>query len=205
MTGVQTCALPIYSKGLLARFDAFERLVESFPESRGRVTLMQIAPPTRSEVPEYLEIRRSLEAAAGHINGRFAEFDWTPIRYLNKSFNQRSLAGFFRCSRVALVTPLRDGMNLVAKEYVAAQNPEDPGVLVLSCFAGAAREMRGALLVNPYDIDGMAEAMKHALDMPRDERQRRWSQMMAVLRENDIASWRENFVRCLSEAGAKTA
>jgi trehalose 6-phosphate synthase len=127
-----------------------------FPETRGRVTLMQIAPPTRSEVPEYLEIRRNLETAAGHINGRFAEFDWMPLRYLNKSFNQRALCGFLRAARIGLVTPIRDGMNLVAKEYVAAQDGGDPGVLVLSCFAGAARELRDALLVNPFDIDGMA-------------------------------------------------
>src|ERR1700745_3339627 len=112
---------------------------------------MQIAPPTRSEVPEYLEIRRGLETAAGHINGRFAEFDWTPLRYLNKSFNQRTLAGFFRASRIGLVTPLRDGRDSAAKEYAAAQDPENPGVLVLSQFAGAARELGEALMVNPFD------------------------------------------------------
>src|SRR6185437_5208438 len=152
-----------YSKGLQPRFKAFERLLEMFPETRGRVTLMQIAPPSRSSVPEYLQIRRALETAAGHINGRFAEFDWMPLRYLNKSFNQRTLSGFLRAARIGLVTPIRDGMNLVAKEYVAAQNPSDPGVLVLSCFAGAVRELGDALIVNPFDIDGIAEAMHDAL------------------------------------------
>src|SRR5574341_1886461 len=146
---------------------------------------MQIAPPTRSEVPEYLQIRRSLEAAAGHINGRFAEFDWMPLRYLNKSFNHRTLCGFLRAARVGLVTPLRDGMNLVAKEYVAAQDPADPGALVLSCFAGSARELTDALLVNPFHVDGVAEAIHDALAMPRDERIDRWQSMMTVLRSEE--------------------
>ena len=191
-----------YSKGLEPRFKAFERLLEMFPETRGRVTLMQIAPPTRGEVPEYLDIRRNLETAAGHINGRFAEFDWMPLRYLNKSFNQRALSGFMRAGRIGVVTPMRDGMNLVAKEYVAAQDAGDPGVLVLSSFAGAARELTDALLVNPYDVDGMAEAMHEALGMPLGERIERWQSMMAILRRNNIAVWRENFVRALAEAAA---
>jgi trehalose 6-phosphate synthase len=190
-----------YSKGLVARFEAFERLIENFPDTRGKVTLMQVAPPSRSDVPEYLEIRRALEAAAGQLNGRFAEFDWTPLRYLNKSFNQRTLAGFYRAARVGFVTPLRDGMNLVAKEYVASQNPESPGVLVLSCFAGAARELSDAVLVNPYDTEGMAEALHSALAMPVGERQERWRGMMQVLRRNTITAWRENFVRRLGQIG----
>ncbi|MBV8651437.1 MAG: trehalose-6-phosphate synthase [Alphaproteobacteria bacterium] len=191
-----------YSKGLLARFRAFEKLIESAEETRGQVTFMQIAPPSRSEVPEYLEIRRSLEAAAGHINGRFAEFDWTPLRYLNKSFNQRTLAGFFRASRIGLVTPLRDGMNLVAKEYVASQDPADPGVLVLSCFAGAASELTEALIINPFDRIAITEAMQRALVMPLEERQERWSAMMKTLRRNDITAWREAFMHCLAEIAA---
>jgi trehalose 6-phosphate synthase len=191
-----------YSKGLPQRFRAFERMLEMFPETRGHVTLMQIAPPTRSEVPEYLQIRRSLETAAGHINGRFAEFDWMPLRYLNKSFNHRTLCGFLRAAQVGLVTPLRDGMNLVAKEYVAAQDPENPGALVLSCFAGAARELVDAILVNPFDLDGIAEAINDALSMPREERIERWQSMMAVIRRNDITHWRESFVAALAEAAA---
>ena len=194
-----------YSKGLRQRFQAFERLIETHPETRGRVTFMQVAPPSRSEVPEYLEIRRGLEAAAGHINGRFAEFDWTPLRYLNKSFQQRSLAGFLRAARVGVVTPLRDGMNLVAKEYVAAQDPENPGALVLSCFAGAAAELRDALLVNPHDVDAMAEAMHEALVMAPGERLERWRSMIAILRRNDVAAWREHFVDALAAAAATVA
>jgi trehalose 6-phosphate synthase len=194
-----------YSKGLVQRFQAFHRLIEMFPETRGRVTFMQIAPPTRSEVPEYSNIRRSLEEQAGHINGRFAEFDWTPIRYLNKSFAQRTLCGFLRAARIGYVTPMRDGMNLVAKEYVAAQDGEDPGVLVLSSFAGAARELTDAVIVNPFDVDGMAEALHDALTMPRGERQERWQSMMAILRRNDIAAWRENFVQALAGAEAVPA
>ena len=187
-----------YSKGLVQRFLAFDRLLENFPGNRTRVTLLQIAPPSRSDVPEYLDIRRALEATAGKINGRFAEFDWVPIRYLNKSFKQSTLGGFFRISRIGLVTPLRDGMNLVAKEYVAAQNGDDPGVLVLSRFAGAAREMQAALVVNPFDIDGVAEALEKGLTMPREERHERWSEMMEVLRRNDISVWRNNFLHELA-------
>jgi trehalose 6-phosphate synthase len=189
-----------YSKGLLQRFIAFERLFELFPETRGRLTFLQIAPPTRSDVPEYLQIRRTLEEETGHINGRFAEFDWTPLRYLNKSFNRRTLMGFLRAADIGMVTPLRDGMNLVAKEYVAAQDPADPGVLVLSSFAGAANELDAALQVNPLDVDAVAEALNQALAMPLEERRERHAAMMAVLRRNDITAWRENFVQALAEA-----
>jgi trehalose 6-phosphate synthase len=191
-----------YSKGLHARFIAFERLFELFPETRGRITFLQIAPPTRSDVPEYLHIRRELEEQTGHINGRFSEFDWTPLRYLNRSFNRRAIIGFLRAAQIGLVTPLRDGMNLVAKEYVAAQDASDPGVLVLSCFAGAARELDAALQVNPFDVDAMAEAMNQAHAMPLAERQERYEAMIGVLRRNDITAWRENFVQSLAEAAS---
>jgi trehalose 6-phosphate synthase len=183
-----------YSKGLVERFDAFALMLDRYPSERGAVSLLQIAPPTRSEVPEYQDIRTELETHAGGINGRFAEFDWMPIRYLNKSYNRNTLAGFFRESRVGLVTPLRDGMNLVAKEYVAAQNPLDPGVLVLSRFAGAARELSSALIVNPFDLDGTAEAMARALSMPLEERIERWRDMMAVISGNTLSDWRDSFI-----------
>ncbi len=190
-----------YSKGLPQRFQAFEELFEHYPANRGQVTFMQIAPPTRTEVAEYAQIRRELETMAGHINGKFAEFDWMPIRYLNKSFPRRRLLGFYRCARIGLVTPLRDGMNLVAKEYVAAQDPDDPGVLVLSRFAGAAPELAvGAIIVNPYDVEGVAESLQRALNMPREERRERHAAMMKVLRENDISHWRERFVQALEAA-----
>ncbi len=188
-----------YSKGLVERFHSFGRLLETHPEYRGKVILMQIAPPSRSEVPEYREIRRNLEAEAGHINGRFADFDWTPIHYLNKSFKRENLAGFFRVSRVGLVTPLRDGMNFVAKEYVAAQDPDDPGVLVLSRFAGAARELDTALLVNPFDYDAMADAMAKGIEMPLEERRERWAAMMEKLRANTLSTWRDRFLKALGE------
>lgn len=194
-----------YSKGLVRRFEAYGRFLERCPEHRGRITYLQIAPPTRTSVAEYRDLRRRLGALAGDIVGRFSEPDWTPIRYLNRSFTRRSLVGFFRLSRIGLVTPLRDGMNLVAKEYVAAQDPEDPGVLVLSEFAGAAQELESALLVNPYDRDAVADALKHGMQMPLAERRKRWKAMMAVLRENDVSAWRRAFVRALEKKQQKAA
>jgi trehalose 6-phosphate synthase len=190
-----------YSKGLEARFQAYSQLLETCRETRGQTVLIQVAPPSRSEVPEYQEIRKNLAALAGHINSRFGEFDWTPLRYINKSFSHQILTGFFRASRIGLVTPLRDGMNLVAKEYVASQSPEDPGVLLLSCFAGAARELGEAVMVNPFDIEGMAEAILQGLEMPLGERIERWTAMMKILERNDITAWRERFVAALSAAG----
>ncbi|MEH6468917.1 MAG: alpha,alpha-trehalose-phosphate synthase (UDP-forming) [Porticoccus sp.] len=188
-----------YSKGLLERLHSFEHFLESYPSYRGRASLIQIAPPSRSEVPEYKEIRHELEAEAGFINGRFAEFDWLPITYLSKSFSRENLAAFYRASRIGLVTPLRDGMNLVAKEYVAAQNPDDPGVLVLSRFAGAARELDGALIINPLDFDAVADAIARGLEMPREERIERWSAMMEKLRTNTLSRWVESFLDALRE------
>ena len=138
-----------YTKGLTERFAAFEEFLETYPDNQGNVTFLQIAPLSRSDVLAYSEIRQALEQAAGRLNGRFAEADWTPIRYLNRNFTRSTLMGFLRASRVAFVTPIRDGMNLVAKEFVAAQDPEDPGVLILSPMAGAARELTGALQINP--------------------------------------------------------
>jgi trehalose 6-phosphate synthase len=134
-----------YSKGLRQRFAAFERFLAEFPAQHGLVTFMQIAPPSRSDIETYQRIRRELEGEAGRINGRFAEVDWVPLRYLNRSFARNVLMPLYAEAQACLVTPLRDGMNLVAKEYVAAQDPEEPGVLILSEFAGAARELDAAL------------------------------------------------------------
>src|SRR5262249_53815500 len=139
-----------YSKGLGNRFAAFGRLLATRPQWRSRVTFLQIAAPSRSEIGRYQEARGDLERRAGKINSRYAEFDWQPIRYLNRAHKPDTLAGFFRIANVGVVTPLRDGMNLVAKEYVASQDPADPGVLVLSPFAGAAAELDRALLANPF-------------------------------------------------------
>ena len=189
-----------YSKGMPERFRAFERYLHRHPEQRGSVTYLQIAPVSRGEVPEYRTLRQELERLAGHINGSHADADWTPVRYVNRNYPHATLAGFFRLARVALVTPLRDGMNLVAKEFVAAQDPEDPGVLVLSSFAGAARELPQALLVNPYDTDGVADAIAAAVSMPLEERRERWQAMFTQLRQHDITAWRQHFLATLRAA-----
>jgi trehalose 6-phosphate synthase len=183
-----------YSKGLVERFQAFERLLTDAPRWQGRVSLVQIAPPTRSDVQTYQRIRQNLEGEAGRINGRFAQLDWTPIHYLNRKYERNFLMALLRLAHVGYVTPLRDGMNLVAKEYVAAQDPEDPGVLVLSQFAGAAEQLPGALIVNPFDLTQMAEALSHALSMPLVERKARHADMMASLRASDLSTWRDAFL-----------
>jgi trehalose 6-phosphate synthase len=188
-----------YSKGLVQRFRAYERFLETHPENRNRVTFMQIAPLSRTDVRAYSEIRRELEQAAGRTNGRFADTDWTPIRYLNRNFPRDTLMGFLRCALIGIVTPVRDGMNLVAKEFVAAQDPSDPGVLVLSTMAGAAQEMHAALMVNPYDSRGMAHAIQQALNMPLEERRERHRSLVASLRENCIHRWHGRFVGALDE------
>jgi len=187
-----------YSKGLAERFAAFEHFLTRFPDSLGRVTFLQIAPLSRADVHAYGEIRRALEQTAGQINGRFAEADWTPIRYLNRNFLHATLMGFMRAAQVALITPVRDGMNLVAKEFVAAQDPQDPGVLILSPLAGAARELSGALLVNPYDKPGMALALQTALTMPLAERRQRHEQMLDSVRRHDIHNWYRRFLHDLT-------
>jgi trehalose 6-phosphate synthase len=182
-----------YSKGLTERFAAFEQCLVTFPENRGNVTFLQVTPLSRTDVHAYTEIRATLEQMAGRVNGRFAEADWTPIRYLNRNFSHATSLAFLRAANVAFVTPVRDGMNLVAKEFVAAQDPADPGVLVLSEMAGAARELSGALQVNPYDKAGMAIALHTALHMPLEERRQRHQQMMAAVREHDIHRWYSDF------------
>ncbi|MEQ8356711.1 MAG: alpha,alpha-trehalose-phosphate synthase (UDP-forming) [Kiloniellaceae bacterium] len=191
-----------YSKGLVKRIEAFDSLLTAYPENRGKIVFLQINPPSRSDVADYADIKRELEATAGQVNGTFAEYDWVPIRYLNKSFSRRVLSGFFRASRVGLVTPLRDGMNLVAKEFVAAQSADDPGVLVLSRFAGAARELDAALIVNPYNVEGVAERLQEALTMPLEARQERWRSMYDVIARNDVTAWREAFLAALQQEPA---
>lgn len=192
-----------YSKGLPNRFSAYEHLLAERQRLRGRVVFMQVASPSREGIAEYSQLQEKLEASAGHINGSYADFDWVPIRYMHKTFARGSLLGFFRTARIGLVTPLRDGMNLVAKEFVAAQDPDDPGVLVLSELAGAATELDSALLINPNDIAGMAEAMERALVMPLEERQERWWHMMAVLSRNTLADWRRSCLDELAACGAR--
>jgi trehalose 6-phosphate synthase len=186
-----------YSKGLIQRMEAFERFYAIHPEWQNRVTYLQIAPKSRSEIPEYAELEEAVGAAAGRINAKYGEVSWTPIRYLNRTYSRSGLAGLYRSARAALVTPLRDGMNLVAKEYVAAQDAEDPGVLILSRFAGAAAECKEALLINPYDADSVAGAIARALDMPLTERRARHGAMLATLAQNGGAVWANHFLASL--------
>ena len=188
-----------YSKGIIHRFEAFENFLRAHPERRAEVTYLQITPKSRSQIRGYAQLERSLESAAGRINSEFGDARWTPIRYVNRSHTRTELAGLYRCSRVGLVTPLRDGMNLVAKEYVAAQDPADPGVLILSRFAGAAAELSAAVVVNPYDCEAMAAAIAQALAMPLEARRKRHETLFAALLKNDIATWGERFLDALAK------
>jgi trehalose 6-phosphate synthase len=183
-----------YSKGLPDRFQAFERLLARHPELEKEVTFLQIAPPTREDVDGYSDLREELERLAGSINGRRSDFNWTPLRYINRPVPREKLAALFRVSHVGLVTPLRDGMNLVAKEFIAAQDEENPGVLVLSQFAGAAEQLHEALIINPYDIDGTADAIHTALHMRQRERQQRHKALLERIRGQDAKAWLTSFI-----------
>lgn len=187
-----------YSKGLEERFLGYERFLTEHPEERKEVVLLQIAPPSRGSVESYQRIRNTLEGLAGRINGAHAALDWVPIRYVNQGYPRDVLAGVYRASRVGLVTPLRDGMNLVAKEYVASQDPADPGVLILSRFAGAAEQMPDALLVNPHSAEELSDALGRALAMPLDERIRRWRNLMAGVEQYDVMWWLKRFTDALT-------
>ena len=188
-----------YSKGLPDRLKGFRRLLERYPEIHKRVTLMQIAPPTRENVEAYSDIREELEKLSGAINGEFADFDWTPVRYIHRAIPRHILAALFCGSQIGFVTPLRDGMNLVAKEYVAAQRDDNPGVLVLSKFAGAAEEMEEALMVNPYDVDDLAENLHAALQMPLGERIERQKALLQRIKRHDARHWQASFLDSLVE------
>jgi trehalose 6-phosphate synthase len=181
-----------YTKGLIQRMEAFDLFFSNWPDWRG-------TPKSRSEIPEYHELEQALGAVAGRINGRFGEASWTPIRYVNRAHSRSALAGLYRSARAGVVTPLRDGMNLVAKEYVAAQDANNPGVLILSRFAGAAAECRDALLVNPYDLELVADAIARALEMPLSERQERHSHILATLSQNSSDVWGARFLQSLEQ------
>lgn len=191
-----------YSKGLPGRFLSYERFLQRNPDLQGLVSFLQIAPPSREKVDTYQAIRAELDSLSGRINGEYADIDWVPIRYVNRGYPREELAGIYRAARVALVTPLRDGMNLVAKEYVAAQDPDDPGVLVLSMFAGAAAQLREAVIVNPFSAEEVADGIARALAMPRDERVRRWEAMIDNVRREDVFWWRDRFLGALERAPA---
>jgi len=183
-----------YSKGLPERLKIFRRLLEKYPDNRGRSTLVQIAPPTREAVDAYSDIREELERLSGAVNGEFATIDWTPVRYIHRHVPQTQLSGLFSISKVGMVTPLRDGMNLVAKEYVAVQPPEDPGVLVLSEFAGAAEEMTEALQVNPYDLETTADVLERALNMSLEERLERHQALYDKVVKGNVITWCDTFL-----------
>ncbi len=195
-----------YSKGLEERLHAFDRLLTDDPALARQIFLLQISTETRSQVDSYQELSARLDALTGRINGAHAEMDWIPIRNVHRVHSREELAGIYRAADVCLVTPLRDGMNLVAKEFVAAQDEEDPGVLILSRFAGAAQQMRDALIVNPFSQEDVGDAIRRALNMPVEERRRRWRALMDGVERDDVVAWRDNFVASLQEAhdAAKT-
>lgn len=194
-----------YSKGLPERLDGIGRFFDRHPDRVRDLVYIQIAPPSREDIGSYQDIRTTLEQKAGQINGERSDVDLVPIRYVNQGYAQEDLFGFYRASKICLVTPLRDGMNLVAKEYVAAQDPEDPGVLVLSRFAGAAQQLdcggQGALLVNPHSSDDVAHNIRLALDMPLKERKARYKKLIKTVREENVQRWTENFIADLDATG----
>ena len=188
-----------YSKGLANRFEAFSCLLSRYPEHHRKIHLLQICPRSREEVDEYRRLRSELDRLAGRINGRFSDFDWTPLRYSTRAAPRTALAGLYRLARIGLVTPLRDGMNLVAKEYVAAQIDDDPGVLVLSKFAGAAQELTEALIVNPFDPDDIADAMHQALIMPQPERRERHLALKKKVHHTTAGLYARTFIDALAQ------
>ena len=189
-----------YSKGLPQRIRAFGEMLERQPHLRGTATLLQITPESRVELTDYQQLGHEVQRLVGEVNGHYGDASWTPVRYVNRPYPHCDLTAFYRLARVGVVTPLRDGMNLVAKEFIAAQDPEDPGVLVLSQFAGAARELDSALLVNPLDTVRCADAMQRALAMPLAERQLRWGAAMDSLHANRLSHWRDSFLGALAAA-----
>lgn len=192
-----------YSKGLEQRLLAYERMLKNQPELLRKVVYLQIAPTSRGDVAAYKDLAKKIDRQVGHIVGTYADFDWVPLRYLNRGFERETILAMYGLASVGYVTPLRDGMNLVAKEYVAAQNPESPGVLVLSEMAGAAAELDAAVLVNPYDVEGITRGLTKALKMPKEERIERWESMMKVLRSKDIHYWQASFLEDLKVASSK--
>lgn len=183
-----------YSKGLPTRIEAFGRFLDKYPNQHQKISYLQIAPESRLTVRDYRVLKREIDQRVGEINGRYSAYDWVPIRYMTKSLSRKQLAGFFRSARVGLVTPLRDGFNLVCEEYVAAQDPADPGVLILSRFAGAAELLDSALIVNPYDTEAMADAINEALTWPLDVRKARWQKLMQVINAHTAADWCNTFL-----------
>ena len=194
-----------YSKGLVHRLEAFSHYLEHRRPDSPRPVLLQIAPTSRGDVAAYQEIRSELERTAGAINAYHSDLDWTPVRYVNRHIDRDVIAGLYRRANVALVTPLADGMNLVAKEFIAAQDPEDPGVLILSHFAGASEQMAQALMVNPFDHGNFAAAIDRALTMPLAERRDRHKALRRTVFEQDISWWTRSYLARLAEPPKRTA
>ena len=188
-----------YAKGIPERLLAFEALLDRYPEWRSQVSFVQVSVPSRADVPEYAELRVIVEKLVGRINGKFGEANWVPVRYLYRSYEPAVRAQLYRLADIGLVTPLRDGLNLVAKEFIASQRPDEPGVLVLSKFAGAAAELRHAVLTNPYHAEGLAADLDFALRMPAPERRRRHELSVAALAEMTPARWAATFLGQLRE------
>jgi trehalose 6-phosphate synthase len=193
-----------YSKGIPERLDAFARMLELEPRWRGQVSFIQISVPSRADVPEYAELRDRVENLVGHINGLYGEADWVPVQYLYRSYERRVLAQLYRLADVCMVTPLRDGLNLVAKEFVASQDDSDPGVLLLSRFAGASEELDAAVVTNPYHRDGMASDLARSLDLASDERRDRQRLMRAAVERSTAAGWAQQFLATLGGAAIAT-
>ncbi len=188
-----------YTKGIPHRLRAYSKLLEHHRALRGKVTFLQISNPSRARVPEYVRERESVERLTGQINGRYSDGSWIPVRYLYRNFSQETLAALYRDADVNMVTPLRDGMNLIAKEFVVSQ-VHDPGVLMLSSLAGSSAELTDALIVNPFDIDGTAASLYDALTMPLAERERRWKHMNEVVEKSTASLWSATFTDDLARA-----
>jgi len=188
-----------YTKGICERILGFERFLEDNPKFRRQVTLVLIAVPSRTRVADYAQLKREADEQIGRVTGRFSSEGWAPIRYLYTQFGPEELIAHYEASDIGLLTPLRDGMNLVAKEYIAS-HPDDDGILILSEFAGAAEELTEALLVNPYDIDQIAARIKDALTMPPEVRAERMAALRRRVRTNDLERWSSIFLDALDEA-----
>jgi trehalose 6-phosphate synthase/phosphatase len=180
-----------YTKGIPERFLAFERMLEKYPEVHGNISLIQVVVPSRLKVPEYRDLKELLDRHAGRINGRFSKHGWTPIHYMFRRLDRIQLLGHYLACEIALITPLKDGMNLIAKEFCAS-SVDNNGILILSEFAGASEQLaKGAIIVNPYDFEGTADAIYSAYIMEPEERQRRIKILRAEVRRNDVKRWIE--------------
>jgi len=186
-----------YTKGILNRLKAYEYFLEQNIEFRGKVTLIQIATPSRYQIDEYHDMKKNIDETVGRINAKFRSVEWTPVEYFYRRIPQDELIMYYQLSDVALLTPIRDGMNLIAKEYIAAR--QKPGVLILSEFAGASEELHDAIIVNPYDLTSTAEAIKTAITMPLIEKENRFHELKQIVENHDDAWWLEDFLKKWNE------